>query len=415
MSALSTCRRFVLLVGVCSLSSAAILPAILFGTVSAQQAGEKASTTPHALLQVDREAANPSQEQPARMSSEEFADLLDLQVALLKSELILKSALDKPEVAKLPAVKQQQDPLTWLAMRLKIEALKRTGILRVAVTGGPPEEQAVLVNAVADAYLQEVAQKDLHRRRARLDKLREYMTGYEAMLQGKRESLRQVSQQVGGKDGIVLQVQQRFAVKQVEAVEKELLEIQGQIRKARIEALLARVAAQDEKPAAEPAVQALTEAIEKDRVAALLLARIRELELRIAMFKEKTANPSAEPAYQNAIAEIEHDRKALAKRRDEIAKQVQEHQRRDAKLTQHGAQQRIEHLRKIEELLTDERENRLKAIQPVTKPSIDLDRLREDTHQIETLLQEITRQTHSLQRELQAPPRVRILQPATVP
>src|SRR5438105_1626918 len=82
-----------------------------------------------------------SREQPAQMGPEEFAGFLEVQVVLLKSQLVLKGALAAADVTKLATVKQQKDPIAWLAGRLRVDADKRTGILRVAVTGGEPEEQ----------------------------------------------------------------------------------------------------------------------------------------------------------------------------------------------------------------------------------------------------------------------------------
>jgi polysaccharide biosynthesis transport protein len=417
MTALPTRCLSVLRHGAYLLPSLAAFAGMLLLTQAVQAAQKggaakgKSSPPIHALLQVERETVGDLQAQPARMSPEEFADFLELQIALLKSRLILNGALKAPEVANLPTVKQQKDPAEWLEQRLKVDAVKRTGILRIAVTGGDVQEQALLANAVAEAYLQEIVDREQRKRQARLDQLKKYYADYGSRLRDRRETLRRMNLAVGGNDAQLLQ----FTLKQVAAIEKELLEAQAQIRKAKIEILMAK-AKEHEKPGDLPLPpDALEEALRKDPAAAGLREQIARAEQWIADVEKRSANPSAEPIYQNMQAQLDGARKELAGRRDILRARLQEHMQNQQKYTQQGAQQRIEVLHKVEGLLNEERENALKAIQNLKKSAVDMDWLRDEVRDLEEVGRDVTRQIQQLEVTLQAPPRARLLQKAAAP
>jgi hypothetical protein len=322
MSAPSIKRRSVLRAAIFGLSLSAIVMAT--AGIWAGVAWEVPGPPPHALLNVEREQPWILYKPAEQVSAEEFANFLHDQLALLKSRLVLNSALRDPKVANLPSVKEQIDPLAWLEARLRVNVQGR-GILRVAVTGGSSKEQALLVNAVASAYLEEVVQKEVIRQRKRLEKLRELSMEYDTVLQGKRDRLKALLLDAGGIAHAQHQQQQRFAEKQVEAIEKDLLEVQAQIRKAKIEIALSKAAAQP-KPHGEPA--------------------------------------------------------------------------------------NIDQLRKAEEILNEERKNACKAIKSFTRDAINLDWLRDEIREVDDVQHEVRRQLQVLNIEIQAPPRVNLLEEA---
>jgi len=390
------------------LAALAVLCLLDGATATAFQDGKsKKKPVPkvYALVHVAREQPRILQEQPARMDREEFADYLDLQVALLKGQLVLKGALAAADVAKLGTVKEQKEPTAWLAGRLQVAADKRTGILRVAVSGGEPEEQALLANAVADAYLFEIVQLETRRKQGRLDQLKKYFVEYDGMLREKRETLRRMSMNLGAVDGKVQEPKRQFARKQLEAVEKELLEVQAQVRKAKIESALIKAWAQA-NPADSPlSAAAIDQAVRTNPGSARFLENeILQLEAQVATHKTRSPNPEKEPGYQKAVERLEAAKKELG-----------EKLRADLAATQQAAQRRISHLRKVEELLNDEWHDRARAIQGFHKEVVDLEWLQAEIRQLDAVAQQISKQVQLLQIEIQAPPRVTILERAQAP
>jgi phage-related minor tail protein len=91
---------------------------------------------------------------------------LQQQVALLKSEPILRLALARPEVAKLDCVKKQADALNWLKAKLRVEAQESKGTISVWLADGSRREQATLVDGLVNSFLEEM----LRRRKALLER-----------------------------------------------------------------------------------------------------------------------------------------------------------------------------------------------------------------------------------------------------
>lgn len=84
----------------------------------------------------------------------------DTEIALVKSRFVLSEALRKPGVSQLECLREEEDPLTWLKRRVEVRFLDNTEIMEIAVSGDDPSQLLALVNAVKDAYVQEVVGVD---------------------------------------------------------------------------------------------------------------------------------------------------------------------------------------------------------------------------------------------------------------
>lgn len=140
-----------------------------------------------ALLKVDSRRAVT----PARMDGapERIADI-DRQrqweivqrthLAYLKSRAVLQTAIGDPQIAKLPLVSRQVDPIVWLQRRLESQFLQNSEILslRLAVREKDASDAQKLLGEIVTAYLQTVRadelrhwQSELQNRQVQLDEL----------------------------------------------------------------------------------------------------------------------------------------------------------------------------------------------------------------------------------------------------
>lgn len=103
-------------------------------------------------------------------AGDEFLTHRRAQATLITSNLVLNAALRKPGVAQLPCIRQEADPVGWLRNRLSVSFPGNTEILEIAMKGEEPRELVTIVNAVKDAYMDEVVSRDdeSHARRKRL-------------------------------------------------------------------------------------------------------------------------------------------------------------------------------------------------------------------------------------------------------
>jgi RNA polymerase sigma factor (sigma-70 family) len=151
------------------------------------------------------------------------------QVVLLKSRLVLQAALRRRGVAELAVVKQKADLLAWLERNLRADLIDNTGVLRVSVAEGGAAERAALANAVAEAYVDEVAEADQRRRVQRLNGLRDLRDVQEKGLREKRQRLHELGRVLAASHSL----QQEFDREDLVGFRKELQRVR-----------LARLAAQ---------------------------------------------------------------------------------------------------------------------------------------------------------------------------
>jgi hypothetical protein len=122
-----------------------------------------------------------------KSSDSEFKEFQQQQAVLAKRRSILEEALKRPDVAELKVVKEQKDPVDWLQKNLHVD-FPSPGILRIGMSTGKPEESATLVNAVTDAYLQQIVDGGRAKQIAQLNQLdRIYRERLEAQRSARQE------------------------------------------------------------------------------------------------------------------------------------------------------------------------------------------------------------------------------------
>ena len=89
---------------------------------------------------------------PDRRDDEPY---LQTQVQLITSDVVLDAALSRDDrIARLPMIKESEDPKADLRKHMDVGIVnKNTYLIRVALATGNPDEAAMIVNAVVDAYM----------------------------------------------------------------------------------------------------------------------------------------------------------------------------------------------------------------------------------------------------------------------
>ncbi len=93
-------------------------------------------------------------------TSESLLNRPRAQATLMTSDFVLNAALRKPGIAQLPSIRHQTDQVAWLREHLSISFPDASEIMQIAITGQHPEDLVKLVNAVKDAYMDEVVTVD---------------------------------------------------------------------------------------------------------------------------------------------------------------------------------------------------------------------------------------------------------------
>jgi len=115
----------------------------------------------------------------------DFASYLKTQAGVLRSHFVLTAALRDPEVAALPMLKAQIDPVRFLEEELMVEFSDGSELIKPKLSGDDPRGIALIVNAVHDAFFSEVVEAERKRKQARLKQLEDSVTQMQQDLEKK--------------------------------------------------------------------------------------------------------------------------------------------------------------------------------------------------------------------------------------
>jgi hypothetical protein len=179
---------------------------------------------------------------PPAADREDGARYRRTQAMLLRTSPVLQDALKHEGVPSLAVVKRQTDPVAWLGRVLAADLLDDTGLLRVSVTEGSPEEKAALINAVVDAYRERVVYAEERRKMDRVALANAVLEEHKKELVRKRRNLRAYLEEHGmahgaisgevGQEDLAQMRRKLLRVRRVQ-VEKEMLRVQVALAGAR--------------------------------------------------------------------------------------------------------------------------------------------------------------------------------------
>src|SRR5262245_39194590 len=101
----------------------------------------------------------------------EFITFLKSQASIIKSEVVLKPALNHSKISNTITLQRYDDPVRWLEENLVVEYSENSEYFKILLTGDNPQELADIINAVIDAYIREVVTKDKNVRNAGITEL----------------------------------------------------------------------------------------------------------------------------------------------------------------------------------------------------------------------------------------------------
>jgi succinoglycan biosynthesis transport protein ExoP len=101
----------------------------------------------------------------------EYEAFRKTQVQLIKSPLVLTAALRRPGIDSLGTLKGEEDKVGWLMRNVQVSAPMESEVLQVRLRGEDAREITQIVNAVTNAYISDVVNKEKTERLRRRDTL----------------------------------------------------------------------------------------------------------------------------------------------------------------------------------------------------------------------------------------------------
>lgn len=347
----------------------------------------------------------------------DFATYQRTQLAMIRSRLVLEKVLEDPEVAALPVIRKQPDPFEWLEQELEVSFANGSEVLVIGASGDDARTPAVIVNAVTQAYLDEVVNAETKQRRERAEMLQKTWRGYQDRLQLKREEIRKLTLTAGSSDRAVQVVSQRNLQDRLTVVQQDLVRVRSELRPLRIDLEIRESQAKGADPLSPEAVEA---ELAQDPVLLDLTAQMEEARKSYWSVRRIAARQN-DPALKRHLADYRQAEAAMEARRQRLRPIVEERLRQRSQGQEGGdatlaaLRQRVKLLEGLESMLEGEVKELSARADNTARATVDLTATEREVMYAEEMANLIGAEVEKLTLELQAPPRVRLLERAEVP
>jgi capsular exopolysaccharide synthesis family protein len=221
---------------------------------------------------------------------------------------------------------------------------------------------------------------------------------------------------LGAKDALVLAERQKMAYELLGSNQKELIQVQANLRAAKLEKAFLEL----KKKAAQspPSEAVINDVIAKHPELVVIQQELDRLNKKIREFRDSAKNPEEEKGFKDAQRELEEAKQKLDVRRTALApgirEQLTEQRLRETLAAIAMIDERIWLMEEMEKQLRIMVESQLGQNLDYSKKANDLEWIKEEIAQIDEITKRIGAKVQLLQIEMRAPDRVRDKEPAIV-
>lgn len=350
------------------------------------------------------------------------------QTALVKSRHVLQTAIDRPRVRDLTAIRNNSDPVGWLERELKAD-FKVPGMLQITLDGPDPHDLVVLLDAIREAYLEQGVNKESTDKKAALERVRALIEDEKKKLDAAQAAVTRKAEEFGASDAFDARQRHQANLTRLTNLENQLFQLDGTVQgweQTRAD-LEARPPAKDAAAPVRPAelAAAVKLALDADIEAQAARADIARLELQVIEYRRVLAKGTSNPNLEEKERELKQAQERLAARepavRGEAIRKLSSESTRDYdfRLREHEA--RLADLK----AQIDRGRGQMKSIAAEIKKLeadtlaeahriAELDRLAAQAAEIEDRIKVAKGRAVSIEIELRAPPRAETQETAVV-
>lgn len=350
---------------------------------------------------------------------EDFAIYKANLAAMIKSPVVVSAALND---AKDPALARYQGSAASLETALKTDYLLAPEVLRLSLAGDDPEEVTKIVNAVTDAFLKELEQKEKVKRQLHLDELNQNYRATLNVLDQKRRALRTRLRSEHLKDPATLLADYQNALSNLAMARKTMLD--KKLEQIGAEQDFKSIEEQLQKPEKipVPALQ-LEDLLKRHPVAEKIYLDMADTHRKIELTRASARPTAVQQLTASDVAHLANLEKSLNVLREQLRPQLELKARQDLASKMQGQaidfKSRIQSLTKQQESLGVEVE-KLQAEAQKLNPAhsaypLDVMALQDDITRMETGLNRLGETIAGVKVEPVLGARVSLLQRAEVP
>lgn len=378
-----------------------------------------ATYTAYAVLGID--ASEPKLVFDTAESKPDFNTYRQRQIGHITSHFVLNAALRKPGVGDSATLREQPYPIDWLETHLEVGPHRSPEFLKIALTGTRPEELAAIVNAVKDAYLEEVVHAERNARMTKLANLERIFEETDEKVRLKQSRVDKLARQLGSGDSKALSIRQQMSLEYFAQLQREYSRVRFDLMREQIEPN-SSLKSPSESGALDvtPGIDSPRSALEAsaagsaDPEITLIARRIAHLRDLISRFEKQVVDKS-HPALAEHRRQLQTLESQLAERMGEPDPAGVEPPTGSSPRPASRRLSRRETLQRQEQLLREEVEKYSSLVDTIGTSSFELESMQTELAQITKISDRVYQELAALKIELQSPPRVNLLQSADVP
>lgn len=356
--------------------------------------------------------------------SAEYESYRKTQVQLIKSPFVLTSALRRPGVADLPTIREEEDPVGWLARYIQVTAPMESEVLQVRLRGENAADVTKIVNAVTTAYLEDIVNKERAERLGRRDALEKKYKENMSELRTRHETFNTLARTLGTRDSAQVVTQRSLLLDHLGTLRAQVSQTQRDIAAIDAELAVLDAKAKGDLSADESVPEEfVSAALLRDPQVAELTGRLAAIDEAIAYQQQRSARGANEPAVKRMRAQRAELAKQIELRMEQLRPQIV------AQMALEGASRRqgqpVESpalLRMRREMLARSLAETNKEFDKVAREVTDLGQANADLEARKAEIEQLDRVTRQIGTELEAsaidlqmPNRVTLIEEAGVP
>lgn len=245
------------------------------------------------------------------------------QVQLIKSPFVLTSALRRPGISALSTLAEEADPVGYLMRNIQVSAPMESEVVQVRMRGEDAKEVTQIVNAVTQAYLTDVVNKEKSDRLQRRDTLERKYKENMAEVRANLDTYNNLAKSLGTVDSAEVATQRSLLLDHLSTLRAQMNQNQRDL--TLIDAELAIMDAKDrgeislEQSVPEETIDAL---LLRDPEFAELRERLSGIEESMAYQAERSARGGNDPAVKRLEAMRDAMVKRLEARKEDLRPQI---------------------------------------------------------------------------------------------
>ena len=245
------------------------------------------------------------------------------QVQLIKSPFVLTSALRRPGISGLATLSDETDPVGYLMRHVQVSAPMESEVVQVRMRGENAKEVTQIVNAVTQAYITDVVNKEKSERLQRRDTLERKYKENMAEVRASLDTYNNLAKSLGTADSAEVATQRSLLLDHLGTLRAQMNQSQRDL--TLLDAELAILDAKDrgeislEQSVPEETIDAM---LLRDPEFAELRERLAGIEESMAYQAERSARGDNDPAVKRLEAMRDAMVRRLEDRKEDLRPQI---------------------------------------------------------------------------------------------